>query len=372
MVTSRMLVVVVGNVERARLEELVRETLGRLPRGTTPGRRPARPGRAGRALRDARDAAADELSPRLLRRARPRANPDYQALRVASRGAVGAVLHGDSFAAKSVIRGRRAVSRTRHRERRRLRDDGRSERRRSGSCATEIDRLQRELIDRDGLERLVQQFITDYFLQQRNERRPGDVSRARADLSGRLSRGESFRRRSAARAARGRSPRGATVHARFSVRLSRKARRASARSARSVLVSRRIRSRPHARSSAVANAAAGTTTPPSPRCSRARRPSMVGCSSSARTGNAQASATSSSSPSSGAASPRSRRRAIRRAEGRPDRRRRREGRSEGVRTQPRVVTTRRSRPSVSTINAPGKARPSTGANRALSRPARRA
>jgi zinc protease len=31
----------------------------------------------------------------------------------------------------------------------------------------EIDRLQRELLDRDGLGRLVQQFITDYFL--RNE-----------------------------------------------------------------------------------------------------------------------------------------------------------------------------------------------------------
>ena len=80
------------------------------------------------------------------------------------RGAVRALLHRDPLAAKSVIRSRGAVSRARDRD--------------GGVYVTttdpnadapvmraEIDRLQRELIDAAGLERLTQQFITDYFLK---------------------------------------------------------------------------------------------------------------------------------------------------------------------------------------------------------------
>jgi zinc protease len=165
MVASRMLVVVVGNVERARIEDLVRQTLGRLPRGSYSWTAPGASRSTGRAL---------------LTRAMPlptnyllgyysgpaATNPDYQALRIAC-----AVLSGRFF---TEIRSRRNLS---------YEVDAPFLERAVSSggvyvttvdpratlalMRVEIDRLQRELLDRDGLERLVQQFITEYFL--RNE-----------------------------------------------------------------------------------------------------------------------------------------------------------------------------------------------------------
>src|SRR4029077_18437069 len=50
MVTSRMLLVVVGNIERSRLEPLVQRTLGQLPRGTYAWAPPHAPAKTGKAL----------------------------------------------------------------------------------------------------------------------------------------------------------------------------------------------------------------------------------------------------------------------------------------------------------------------------------
>jgi len=165
MVASRMLVVVVGNIERARVEELVRQTLGRLPRGTYSWTPPGPSRSTGRALL----ARAMALPTNYLLgyyAGPPARSPDYQALRVAC-----AVLSGRFF---TEIRSRRNLS---------YEVDAPFLERAVASggvyvttvdpAATltqmrqEINRLQRELLDRDGLQRLVQQFITEYFL--RNE-----------------------------------------------------------------------------------------------------------------------------------------------------------------------------------------------------------
>ena len=164
MVTSRMLLVVVGNIDRARLEPLVQQTLAQLPRGSYTGRRRDQP-----AIWDVRSSCA---TPRCRRTtssgyyAGPAArDPDYQALRIAT-----AVLSGRFF---TEIRSRRNLSYEVDApfveralvDRRRLRDDGRPEPDAARSCARRSTRLQAELIDPQGLERLVQQFITDYFLK---------------------------------------------------------------------------------------------------------------------------------------------------------------------------------------------------------------
>ncbi|HEV8445788.1 MAG TPA: pitrilysin family protein [Gemmatimonadaceae bacterium] len=165
MVASRMLVVVVGNVERARVEDLVRRTLGRLPRGSYSWTAPGASRSTGRALLT----RAMPLPTNYLLGyyAGPAAtNLDYQALRIAC-----AVLSGRFF---TEIRSRRNLS---------YEVDAPFLERAVSSggvyvttvdpratlklMRSEIDRLQRELLDRDGLERLVQQFITEYFL--RNE-----------------------------------------------------------------------------------------------------------------------------------------------------------------------------------------------------------
>ena len=109
MVTSRMLLVVVGNIERARLEPLVQRTLGQLPRGNYTWTPPRAPPKLGQRARRARRAAADELSARLLLRAGG-ARPRLPGAAHRDRRCCRAVLHGDSVAAKSVIRSRRAVS----------------------------------------------------------------------------------------------------------------------------------------------------------------------------------------------------------------------------------------------------------------------
>jgi zinc protease len=163
MVTSRMLLVVVGNVERSRVEQLVQNTLAHLPRGNYVWSPPHAPPNLGRAL----VVHEAQLPTNYIRGyyAGPAArDPDYQALRIAT-----AVLSGRFF---TEIRSRRNLS---------YEVDAPFVERAFASggvyvttvdpnttlqlMRAEIDRLQRELIDSRGLERLVQQFITDYFLK---------------------------------------------------------------------------------------------------------------------------------------------------------------------------------------------------------------
>jgi zinc protease len=158
-----MLLVVVGNVERSRVEELVKGTLGRLPRGNYTWSPPHAPPKLGRAL----VIHEAQLPTNYIRGyyAGPAArDPDYQALRIAT-----AVLSGRFF---TEIRSRRNLS---------YEVDAPFIERAIASggvyvttvdpnttlqlMRAEIDRLQREVIDPRGLERLVQQFITDYFLK---------------------------------------------------------------------------------------------------------------------------------------------------------------------------------------------------------------
>jgi zinc protease len=163
MVTSRMLVVIVGNVDRAHVERLVQSTLAQLPHGNYSWSPPHAPPQLGRAL----VVHEAQLPTNYIRGyySGPAArDPDYQALRIAT-----AVLSGRFF---TEIRSRRNLS---------YEVEAPFVERAIASggvyvttvdpnttlqlMRAEIDRLQRELIDPRGLERLVQQFITDYFLK---------------------------------------------------------------------------------------------------------------------------------------------------------------------------------------------------------------
>jgi zinc protease len=162
MVTSRMLLVIVGNVDRPAVERLVRSTIGRLPRGTYQWKAPppVAPGRSSLTV------ASRPLPTNYLLGyygGPPASSPDYPALRVAT-----AVLSGRLF---SEIRSRRNLTYAV--------DAPFVERAISvgglyvtttqpdltlGLMQSEVARLQQEILDPDGLERLVQQFITEYFL----------------------------------------------------------------------------------------------------------------------------------------------------------------------------------------------------------------
>lgn len=163
MVTSRMLLVVVGNVDRGRLEPLVQRAFGAVQRGTYTWSPPRGAAKLGRTLL-ARP--ADLPTNYILGYyAGPSArDPDYQALRIAC-----AVLNGRFF---TEIRSRRNLSYEV--------DAPFLERALSSGgvyvttvdpnqtlrlMRAEITRLQTELIDPRGLDRLVQQFITDFFLK---------------------------------------------------------------------------------------------------------------------------------------------------------------------------------------------------------------
>ena len=161
-VKSRMLLVVVGNVDRAHVEKLVRSTLVQLPAGnykwTAPPRLPERP-------------AALVVESRMLPTnyligyySGPLANSDdYQALRIAT-----SVLTGRLFAE---IRTRENLTYDVHAP---FVDRAAS----AGGLyvstvspdttlklmRSAVTELQRGLLDRDGLERLEQQFLTEYFL----------------------------------------------------------------------------------------------------------------------------------------------------------------------------------------------------------------
>ena len=102
MVTSRMLLVVVGNIERPRLEQLVQNTLGQLPRGTytwSPPRAPAKPGKA-LVVRDVQ-LPTNYLLGFYAGPACARSRLSGAARR--DRGAVGPLLHRNSVATKSLI-----------------------------------------------------------------------------------------------------------------------------------------------------------------------------------------------------------------------------------------------------------------------------
>jgi zinc protease len=161
-VTSRLLLVVVGNVDRPKLERLVASSIATLPRGDytwTPP--PPAPGKKALAVR----AAQLPTNYILGYYAGPAAGTeDYNALRLAT-----AILSGRFF---TEIRSKRSLSYAA--------DAPFIERAAStgGVYVTtvdpnttlaimraEISRLQTELIDRDGLDRLVEQFITEYFLK---------------------------------------------------------------------------------------------------------------------------------------------------------------------------------------------------------------
>lgn len=161
-VKSRMLLVVVGNVDRAHVEKLVRNTLAQLSAGdykwTPPPRLPERP-------------AALVVESRMLPTnyligyySGPLANSDdYQALRIAT-----SVLTGRLFAE---IRTRENLTYDVHAP---FVDRAAS----AGGLyvstvspdttlklmRSAVTELQRGLLDRDGLERLEQQFLTEYFL----------------------------------------------------------------------------------------------------------------------------------------------------------------------------------------------------------------
>jgi zinc protease len=161
-VTSRMLLVVVGNIDRPRVERLVSTSIATLPRGdyvwTPPPPLPAKKGLAIRAM----SLPTNYL---LGYYAGPAAGTDdYTALRMAT-----AILSGRLF---TEIRSKRSLSYAP--------DAPFVERAISTGgvyvstvdpntslaiMRNEITRLQTEVIDRDGLDRLVEQFITEYFLK---------------------------------------------------------------------------------------------------------------------------------------------------------------------------------------------------------------
>ena len=162
-VTSRMLLVVVGNVERARLEALVRASIAKLPAGAYRWTPPS-------PVRDPNRAVFIERQPLPTNyiigyyAGPPASNVDYNALRIAT-----AVLSGRFF---TEIRSKRNLSYAV--------DAPFIERALAtgGVYVTtvapdqvlrimrdEITELQNDLVDPAGLRRLVQQFITDYFLK---------------------------------------------------------------------------------------------------------------------------------------------------------------------------------------------------------------
>lgn len=161
-VKSRMLLVVVGNVDRAHIERLVRGSLARLPAGnykwTAPARLPERPAAV---VVESRPLPTNYI---LGYYSGPLANSDdYQALRIAT-----SVLTGRLFAE---IRTRQNLTYDVHAP---FVDRAASAGGLYVSTASPdttlklmraaVTELQEGLLDREGLKRLEQQFLTEYFL----------------------------------------------------------------------------------------------------------------------------------------------------------------------------------------------------------------
>ena len=162
-VTSRMLLIVVGNVDRGQIEKLVRQSIGTLPRGSYKWSAPPPPTTSGPAL--ALDNRALPTNYLLGYAAGPPAtDSDYTALRVAT-----AVLSGRLF---TEVRSRRNLSYAVEAPfLERAHAVG-------GLYVTtvapnevlrlmrqELNALQNETVDPAGLKRLEQQFITEYYLK---------------------------------------------------------------------------------------------------------------------------------------------------------------------------------------------------------------
>ena len=162
-VKSRMLVVIVGNISRSQVENAITQTLAKLPTGnyrwTLPDTLPVRG--AGFAI-ESRSLPTNYILGYYA--GPPAQSADYNALRVAT-----AVLSGRFF---TEIRSRRNLSYEVEAPfvERAIATGGVyvttiAPDTTLAIMRNEIDRLQQELIDSRGLERLVQQFITDYFLK---------------------------------------------------------------------------------------------------------------------------------------------------------------------------------------------------------------
>lgn len=161
-VTSRLLLVVVGNIDRPKLERLVATSIATLPRGDYVWKAPPPlPGKKALAIREVALPTNYILG---YYAGPPAATDDYNALRLAT-----AILSGRFF---TEIRSKRSLSYAA--------DAPFVERAiaTGGVYVTtvdpnatlsimrnEISRLQTELIDLEGLDRLVEQFITEYFLK---------------------------------------------------------------------------------------------------------------------------------------------------------------------------------------------------------------
>jgi zinc protease len=175
--TSRMLLIVVGNVDRAKIEQLVHATIGKQPRGSyrwTPP--PPLPTGTPSLTIAARSLPTNYLLGYYA--GPPASSADYPALRVAT-----AVLSGRLF---SEIRSRRNLTYAV--------DAPFIERAASAGglyvtttapdttlalMRAEVKRLQEDEIDPSGLERLVQQFITEYFLNNETNAAQADfIARA--------------------------------------------------------------------------------------------------------------------------------------------------------------------------------------------------
>jgi zinc protease len=177
---SRLLVVIVGQVERARIERLVQSTLGTLPRGQYTWSEPPAPVARGDALAVAHRTLPTNYILGFFH-GPPSANSrDYNALRVAT-----AVLSGRLF---GEIRSRRNLTYAVSAPflERALSAGGIyvttvSPDLTMGLIRDEVEALQRDVITRQGLSELVQQFITEYFLNNETNAAQADFL-ARAQL----------------------------------------------------------------------------------------------------------------------------------------------------------------------------------------------
>jgi len=181
MVTSRMLLVVVGNIERARLEKLIAPTIGTLPRGSYKWMPPPDPpASAASVMYVQRQLPTNYL---LGYYAGPRStSPDYQALRIAT-----SVLSGRLFTEIRVRRNltydvsapfiERAISSGGLYVTTVYPDSA------LGIMRHEILRMQTTLLDAENLNVIVQQFITEYYLNNETDAEQANQI-ARAELYG--------------------------------------------------------------------------------------------------------------------------------------------------------------------------------------------
>jgi zinc protease len=179
MVTSRMLLVIVGHVERDRVERLVRATIGRLPAGSYAWSLPP-------------DPAPITTDIMVVQRPLPTnyirgyfqgpaaSSPDYQALRVAS-AALSGRLFGEIRSRRNLTYAVESPFVERARAVGGLYVTTTSPDTVLALMRTEIRDLQTDLVPERGLELLVQQFITEYFLDNETNAAQADFL-ARAHL----------------------------------------------------------------------------------------------------------------------------------------------------------------------------------------------